>query len=249
MLLVVSCYALQREEWFTIMSMTKVYALFAKDMKMISYNLFVISGLLVVPVVAFFFTLTADAPEPAIADLLLQMNILINGANIICVIIAEEKEKHTLSVLIASTVSGVEFLAGKLLVTTLLTLASNVVLFLITGLGSIMPIGPFILVTGAAILPAAAIGAIIGIACKTQASASSAVAPLMMLLVLLPMFLPQGFFTENILYYVFSQQMSLGLAAVYHGTSFLPNIGIIAVNFVVLSAIFWGVYKKKGLSG
>jgi hypothetical protein len=117
------------------------------------------------------------------------------------------------------------------------------------GLGTIVPFGSFVLVTGVAILPAAAIGAIIGIACKTQAAASSAVAPLMMLLVLLPMFIPESFITKNILYYVFSEQMSHGLAAIYHGEGFLPNIGIIAANFVILSAIFWGVYRKKGLSG
>ena len=232
-----------------MISTRKVYALFAKDMKTITYNLFVISGLLVVPIIAFFFTMASNGPEPALADFLLQMNILINGANIICVMIAEEKEKHTMGVLIASTVSGAEFLAGKVLVTTVLTLASNVALYFIMGLGAIMPFGSFVIVTGVAILPAAAIGAIIGIACKTQAAASSAVAPLMMLLVLLPMFLQGSFLTDNILYYVFSEQMSHGLAATYHGESFLPNIGIIAVNFVVLSVIFWGVYKKKGLSG
>ena len=232
-----------------MISLRKIYALIAKDMKTITYNLFVLSGLLVVPVVAFFFTLATDAPEPALADLLLQMNILLNGANIICVMIAEEKEKHTLSVLIASTVSGAEFLVGKVLVTAVLTLISNVALFFIMGLGAILPFGSFVIVTGIAILPAAAIGAIIGIACKTQAAASTAVAPLMMILVILPMFIPRSFFTENILHYIFSRQMSLGLAAAYHGEAYLANIGAIAANFVVLSAVFWAVYKKKGLSG
>jgi len=228
--------------------MRKIGALCAKDAKTIFHNLFVLSGLLVVPVLAMLMTIGSE-PEQVIilASFLIPMNVLLNGANIICVMIAEEKEKHTLNVLVASTVSGADFLISKVLVATVLTLVSNAVVFQIMGLGSVMPIGSFLLVTGVTILPVAAVGAIIGIVCKTQTAASTVVAPIMILLVIMPPLIPESFFTEYILRYAFSEQMNYGLSAVFNGESYLANIGVIAANFAVLAAVFWGVYKKRGL--
>ncbi|MCL2820610.1 MAG: ABC transporter permease [Oscillospiraceae bacterium] len=227
----------------------KIFALFAKDIKSLAYNIFIISGLLIMPVMAIMFTFGMDEPDVWLADFLIKMNILINGANIICVMIAEEKEKHTLSVLIASTVSGADFLISKVLVTGLLTFISNGVLYFIMGLGSILPFGTFMLMTGIAILPVTVVGAIIGLLCKTQAAASTAVTPVMMLLVFLPMFIPQeSFFAESIFKYVFSEQMSLGLASIYNGEPFLSNIIIITINFAILATAFGFIYKKRGIS-
>ena len=234
-----------------MISMRKIEALFSKDMKTIFQNVFILSGLLIMPVIAIMFTIGLEDEEAIIglADFLIKMNILVNGANIICVMIAEEKEKHTLSVLVASTVSAVDFLISKVLVTGILTFLSNVLLFFIMGLGAYLPIAPFLAMSAVAILPVTVVGAIIGILCKTQAAASTVVAPVMMLLVFLPMFLPQeSFFVDKVFRYVFAEQMTYGLAAVYHGEPYLLSLGIIAINFVVLAVAFGLVYKKRGLA-
>jgi len=232
-----------------MISMRKIFALFAKDMKSITYNVFIISGILLMPIIAIMFTIGLDEPNVWLADFLIKMNILINGANIICVMIAEEKEKHTLSVLISSTVSGADFLIGKVLVTGILTFASNLVLYFIMSLGSVIPIGAYLLMTGMAILPVTALGAIIGLVFKTQAAASTAVAPIMMLLVFVPMFLPpDNIFIDNVFKYIFSEQMSLGLTAVYNGDAYLSNLAIISANFIILATTFALIYKKRGLA-
>jgi len=233
-----------------MISMRKINALVAKDMKTTLNNIFVLSGLLAVPIMGLLLSIGSE-PEQliALASFLVPMNVLLNGANIICVMIAEEKEKHTLNVLVASTVSGADFLVSKVVVTALFAFVSNALVYAILRLGGVMPFGPFLLVTGVTILPVAVVGAIIGIACKTQAAASTAVAPIMILLVILPPLIPENYFTENILRFVFSESMTHGLSAVYSGEPFLAEIGIIAANFVVLAAVFWAVYRKKGLVG
>jgi len=239
----------------TMSSMRKISALLWKQMKTISYNPFIISGLLVFPVMAFIFNLTTDPNDPYVAAEMIQMamffiqiNVLVNGANIICVMIAEEKEKKTLNVLITSTVSGMEFLISKVLGTVILTAASNVALFFIYGLQDTMAIGPFLLLTTIAILPAAAIGAVVGILCKTQTAASTVVSPVIMVLAFVPTFIPEGSFLESAFRYVFSEQLILGIRAVSYGEPFMGYVGFIAVNFAMLLPVFWLFYKKKGLA-
>ena len=232
-----------------MISTRKIYALCEKQFKTIFYNLFILSGLVVVPIVAFFFGLNADYPEPALVDMLVTMNILMNGANIMCVMIAEEKEKNTLNVLIASTVSGLDFLISKLLVTVLFTLAINAALFFIMDAHYFFDFGSYMLVTGIAILPPAAIGAVIGLLCKTQSAATTAITPFMMALLFVPMFVPADSAIHDFMQYVFSEQMTLGLRAIYNGEAFLAHIGFIAANFAVFFVIFWVFYRKKGLAG
>ncbi|MCL2378425.1 MAG: ABC transporter permease [Defluviitaleaceae bacterium] len=233
-----------------MISTRKIFAICEKDFKGLARNLFVLSGILIVPIIAFVVGRTLDAEFAAqSATLFIVMNIMMNGTNIICVMIAEEKEKHTLNVLSASTVSGLDFLISKLIIAVLLTALVNVVVYFMFGLTNIIPIGPFMLITSIAILPAATIGAIIGIATKTQSAASTAVAPLALVPIFLPMIIPPEAPAWYVLRYLFTEQVLTGLRAVYDGEAFISNIGIIGANFVVLFIVFLLYYRKKGLSG
>ena len=231
-----------------MISSRKIHALCAKDAKSLLHNVFILSGILIIPVMAFVFNLMADEFVIDLVLMIVQMNVLMNGANIICVMIAEEKEKHTLNVLVSSTVSGLDFLLSKLLVSVVLTMAVSVAVYFMFDLMGIMAFGQFMLITGVAVLPAAAIGAIIGITMKTQAAASSAVAPLFMVFMFLPMLVPRDSAVWNVLQYLFPEQMVLGLIAVYRGEAFMTYIGFILANFAVLFVAFLLVYRKKGLS-
>ena len=221
-----------------MISTRKIFAICEKDFKGLARNLFVLSGVLIVPIIAFVMGLAVEPEYAAQAStLFITMNIMMNGANIICVMIAEEKEKHTLNVLSASTVSGLDFLISKLIIALVLTALVNVAIYFIFGLSGVMPIGPFMLVTSFAILPAAAIGAIIGIATKTQSAASTAVAPIALVPIFLPMLLPPESGLWNVLQYIFSEQIVSGLRTVYDGEPFISAIGVIAANFAVLAIV------------
>ena len=244
-----------------MISTRKISALFAKDAKSIMHNVFVLSGVLIIPVVAFVFGLIAEE-EIMMTYLVMvaQMNILMNGANIICVMIAEEKEKHTLGVLKASTVSGLDFLIAKLLITVLVTSAVSALVFFMFGMNNNMNFGMYMLLTTVAILPAAAIGAIIGIATKTQSAASSVVAPFALVLLFVPIVVHPESGAWRVLRFMFSEQLVYGLRYLYNNEpvlgmrpidsleSFWVSIGIILANFAVLFAIFLVFYRRKGLA-
>ena len=231
-----------------MISARKIMAISLKDAKSLLYNMFILSGILIVPVMAFVLNLTADDDVYVMPIMLMvvQMNVLMNGANIICVMIAEEKEKHTLNVLKSSTVSGLDFLFSKLLVTVVLTAIVTALIFFMFRPENIALL-PFMLITTIAILPTAAIGAIIGIATKTQAAASSAVAPVALIFMFLPLVIPYDAAIWDVLDYLFVQQLVIGVRNIYDGYAYLGNIGIILANFVVLFAVFLLYYKKKGL--
>ncbi len=232
-----------------MISIRKIEALFVKDMKSVFYNLFIIVGLLLMPAIAFVNIQVNDYIDKGIIHMLLQMNILFNAATIICVMIAEEKEKQTLNVLSAATVSGLDFLISKLAVTIVLVSAVNIILYYILGLQDMFEMRPFILLTIAVLMPAATIGGIVGIACKTQSAASAAVSPLALVFIFLPAIITDGFFAENIMGFLFTEQFYYGLQAIYTGESLLPPLRIIGMNFLIPFIIFCLYYKKKGLTG
>jgi len=232
-----------------MISTRKIYAICEKDIKGITRNLFVLSGVLIVPIITFVMGRAMDAELAAqTAVMFIVMNIMMNGGNIICVMIAEEKEKHTLNVLSASTVSGLDFLISKLIIALILTAAVNLSIYFMMGLSDTMPLGPFMLITSIAILPAAAIGAVIGIATKTQAAASSVVAPLALIPLMMPMLVPAESAAWDVLRYLFTEQVVSGLRAIYDSEPFMANIGFVAANFAVLFIVFLLYYKKKGLA-
>ena len=228
----------------------KIFAIMAKDVKGLANNVFVLSGLLMVPIMAFVFNMISDEETIMIfANMVIMMNILMNGANIICCMIAEEKEKHTLGVLKSSTVSGLDFLLSKLLLAVGLAAVVNVLVYFMFGLQDVMAFGPFLLLTSAALLPMAMIGAIIGIATKTQAAASSLVAPLVMVPMFAPMLIPQDSAVWDVIRFFFTEALQNGLRAIYGNYPFMSYVGIIGINFAVFLVVFLLFYRRRGLSG
>ena len=208
-----------------MISFRKIHAIMHKDFKSLLHNVFVLSGLLIVPIVAFVMNLTAEGFIIELAVMFVQMNILMNGANIICVMIAEEKEKQTLGVLKASTVSGLDFLISKLLINLILTAIVTMGLYFMLDVGQAIALGPFMIITSVAILPVAAIGAIVGIATKTQSAASTIVAPFALIFIFLPIAVPATSSAWNVLQYLFSEQTVRGMLAIYNGESYMSYIG------------------------
>jgi ABC-2 type transport system permease protein len=228
-----------------MISLRKIGAICAKQLKVMAYNLFILVGFLAAPIMAFF--MRGDGPDGFVLSFLILINVLFAGANTMCVLIAEEKEKHTLNVLITSTVSGFDFLISNLIITVGITVAINGIIFFILGFQGVLPFVPFLLLTGVGVMPAALIGAIIGIVTKNQMTATTAIVPVMVLLIYIPAFMQGSFFVENIIYYGFAEQMVSGLTSVYLGESIAVNLGVIALNLFVLMVVFGLCYRKKGL--
>ena len=112
----------------------------------------------------------------------------------VCVLsmtIAEEKEKNTLRTLMLANVTGGEFFLGKCLAVGLYTLLVNALAFLMAGLPAAgLPL--FLLLLAFGLVGVMALGALVGLVCRDQMSASMMGIPLVMFLTAVPMLQDQG---------------------------------------------------------
>ena len=119
------------------MSMTRVLAIFEKDLKDFLKN-FMLLFLPVVPIfLAVFYKRVFNLEEGPVSLVYLMLGIIFSGLTATCMMImmAEEKEKKTLDALILSPAGFMEILVGKSLVTTLITGVTYLVTIAILGTG------------------------------------------------------------------------------------------------------------------
>lgn len=196
---------------------------------------------------------TSSSPEELNAYILgmgLVMNIGMMGIYCPCLLLAEEKEKKTLRVLMTSSVNGLEFFLGSILPVFIATVILNFVLmpisgFIISGSNLIT----FTIVSVIASLISCIIGMILGIFAKNQVSAGTIMTPILMIFIFIPIFSELISVLANISKIMFTgilMEMTMNMAA---NTDQVLNVGSIAIMLVevVLSVIvFLFFYKKNG---
>lgn len=196
---------------------------------------------------------TSSSPEELNAYILgmgLVMNIGMMGIYCPCLLLAEEKEKKTLRVLMTSSVNGLEFFLGSILPVFMATVILNFVLmpisgFIISGSNLIT----FTIVSVIASLISCIIGMILGIFAKNQVSAGTIMTPILMIFIFIPIFSELISVLANISKIMFTgilMEMTMNMAA---NTDQVLNVGSIAIMLVevVLSVIvFLFFYKKNG---
>lgn len=166
--------------------------LFAKEAKDILANKNVSYMLLLPPLFTALYRFVLQDMTPAT---ILLVGTVTNFSMVpVCILsmtIAEEKEKNTLRTLMLANVTGGEFLLGKCLAAGLYTLAVNAVIFLLSGLPPAgLPL--FLLLLAFGLLGVMALGALVGLVCRDQLSASMVGIPLIMFLMVTAMLQGQG---------------------------------------------------------
>lgn len=196
---------------------------------------------------------TSSSPEELNSYILgmgIVMNIGMMGIYCPCLLLAEEKEKKTLRVLMTSSVNGLEFFLGSILPVFIATVILNFVLmpisgFIISGSNLIT----FTIVSVIASLISCIIGMILGIFAKNQVSAGTIMTPILMIFIFIPIFSELISVLANISKLMFTgilMEMTMNMAA---NTDQVLNVGSIAIMLVevVLSVIvFLFFYKKNG---
>ena len=235
-----------------MISARKISAIYSKNMKNIARNPFI--ALAPIAVIAVSFLLTMNLPEyvtnyevVGVLTMVVGLNAILTGITTMCVLIAEEKEKNTLNVLVTSTVSGLDFLTAHVLTTATITIVVNALVFVIVGAEG-LNIGVFMLVTSIGTLAAITLGATLGILAKNQAAASTMVSPFALALIIAPTFFPNTFFTDNVLYYAFTEQMNHALMEIVVYDLNWSRVLILGANIAVFALIFAVCYKRRGLS-
>ena len=131
--------------------------------------------------------------SPILVSLILSLGISLNlcmdGFLMVGTAIAEEKEKHTLRVLMTSSVTGIQYFIGSILFPFVLMNIINLVVLEICDISiSQVPVATFLLVSAAASLISCVMGMIVGLCAKNQMNANLISYPLMIVFMMIPMF-------------------------------------------------------------
>lgn len=238
-------------------SMRRVNALLKKEIKDFGKNTNVLLMCLLPLAFSMIYSklLGTGSPETGmlkedILILCLGMNLVLVASFVIAMLIAEEKEKNTLRTLMLSAVSPWEFLAGKALITFLLTESINIAMFFIIGLDS-QYLGKYILITILVVITMIEIGAVIGIISPNQMSTGVVGMPVLMILLLIPMFARLNGTLEKIAELLPNHHMNNILGELLKGK--LTGIGepksiAVIVAWIIIGIVaFAYTYNKKGL--
>lgn len=229
--------------------MRKTAAIFKKQLKDTIKNKEILIQFLMFPIICLVMTKTVKMPDlPSNMFVVLFSSMYVGMAPLIAMssIVAEEKSKNTLRVLLMSNVKAVEYLVG---------VGSCVMFFCLVGSLAMGFIGgyqgkellTYLLVMLFGVLISIVIGAAIGTISRSEMHATSITVPIMLIFSFLPMI---SMFNENVLKisrFTFSQQVNTiteQLSKPIEGFTIL----VFLVNFVIASIIFIAAYRKSRLA-
>lgn len=171
-------------------------------------------------------------------------------------IISEEKEKNTLRVLLMAGVRPGQYLFGiGCYVFSACMLGSAVFCALLEGTGIYGKIG-FLLIMAAGIIISILLGAVIGVGCRNQMSATSLMVPVMLVFSFLPMLSMFNEVMAKAAKFTYTEQLRIlignvnGGANTGYGSAIRSNVEhmfAVAASMAVFGGLFFWMYKKKGL--
>lgn len=229
--------------------MRNAFAIFRKQIKDTLKNKTVLIQFVMFPIL----TLIMDnavqiegMPENFFVNMFASMYLGMAPLTSMAAVIAEEKEKNTLRVLMMSNVKPWEYLLGT---------GSYVWLACMCGAGIIGTAGnygmqdgmAFMGIMAAGTLVSLLAGAAIGTFSRNQMMATSITVPVMIIFSFMPMLSMFNAAISRIAKFIYTEQISLLLAQVTGICPDAENICIIAVNMLAATGMFTFAYKKCGL--
>ena len=162
-------------------------------------------------------------------------------------IIAEEKEKNTLRVLMMAKVTPGQYLLGVgTYVFSICMIGSLVFVALLKNVDLNYRLG-FMGVMAAGFIISIVIGATIGVAGHNQMSASSVAIPVMMIFSFLPMIASFNKTVEKVAVVAYSEQIRRLFNTLGQNENVSKGFLILGINMVLFAIMFMGLYRKKGL--
>lgn len=234
-------------------SIRRVNALLKKEIKDLSKNINVLFMCVLPLMFCFMYSkLFGDSEEGKIyiLNLCLTMNcILVSGVST-SMLIAEEKEKNTLRTLMLSSVSPLEFLAGKVIIILLLSLGTNIIMFFIMGM-ELSYIAQFIIITTLVVISMTEFGAVVGIIAENQMSTGTIGMPFFMIFLFIPLFTRVNDGFKRIAEFLPNCNMEVLLNRIFTNEvinmNFAYNIAVILAWIIIGVGVFAWTYSKKKL--
>lgn len=162
----------------------------------------------------------------------------------VAAIIAEEKEKNTLRVLMMANVKPWQYLTGVGLYVWLICMAGAGVMA--TGLDQ-EAIAFYLCIMGIGFAISVVAGACIGIYAKNQMAATSVVMPVMLILAFLPMIATFNDKIEKVAKIFYTQQLKVCLENMAFTDITKETAIVVIVNVLILIGLYGITYKRKGL--
>ena len=181
------------------------------------------------------------------------MALTMTGAFVQAMIIAEEKEKHTLRTLMLTPATSAEVLFGKSFISTVLTFVTIVVCVIASGQSISAPL-LFFTITVINIILFVALGTVMGLLSKSLQETSVIGLPVMFIFLMGPMFAPMIDINwlMTIVSYLPTHHFMEGVESLHQGGGLsdiggnLLNMSIWVVVVIVLSLF---VYRKRRFDG
>lgn len=225
-----------------------IYAIFRKQVKDILKNTQVLILFAIFPVIAYVMTSSMKMETAFFVSLFGTMHAVFTPLMASASIIAEEKEKNTLRILILSNVKPFEYLLS---IGSFVFILTNISSFLFAWIGGFRgrDFFGFVLVMMLGSICSIILGAALAIFSKNQMSATASAIPLAMVFSFLPMLSAFNDSVGSISRFTFGQQISNLLKSPQMGTFTAEPFLIILVNFLVIGSLFVFAFHKKGLDG
>lgn len=227
----------------------KIAAIFKKQAKETLKNKEILLQFVMFPAIAVImesFVKVEGMPENYFVKLFAMMYIGMAPLTVMSAVIAEEKEKNTLKMLMFSDVRPWEYLIGTGSCVWMVCMAGATV-FGMVGKYQGAELVQFLSVMAVGILTAMLFGAGIGTYSRTQMMATSVTVPVMLVFSFLPML---SMFNENIRKVadlVYSQQIG-NLMNALGQTPDMETIVVLLVNMVCAGTLFGWAYRRCGLA-
>ncbi len=179
------------------------------------------------------------------------MSIAIVPATILPMMIAEEKEKYTLRSLMLANVKGIEFLAAKLEVCLVLTLIDALLIFFLAG-GEAEHLIVYIAAVLLASFGLSFLGAVTGLLAKDQSSAGTISTPLLLIIMIPPLFSGLNEVITKIAVLVPTTSFRTMFLSAVNGKDLFGKDNVIAfavcIAWIVVGYVVFHVfYKRKGI--
>ena len=226
--------------------MRNISAIFRKQLKDTLKNKTVLIQFVMFPVLTLIMknTVKIDGmPENFFVNLFAVMYLGMAPLTSIAAIMAEEKEKNTLRVLMMSNVKPYEYLLGVgsyvwfacMLGAAVICISGGYNLQISVIFMGIMAMGIFVSLLA---------GAAIGTWSETQMMATSFTVPLMMIFSFMPMLSMFHTGIAKIAKFIYTEQISLILGRINNIEIYAENLIIVFVNVLIAAALFTLAYKK-----
>lgn len=232
-------------------SLKRIGAIFIKELQDIGTNLNVMF-MYILPLLMLFIykTLIPDFPAAWSTSFALVMLVGEVGTLVPAMLIAEEKEKKTLEVLMLSPAKPVEIFAGKGLLTFVSILIFSVIVMLISGI----PLAAYPVIILSTILTSITciiFGMIIGLLSQNQMATGIIGLPIFLPFIMLPFLSFSGneiILTINrfIPTYHYNVMITRSLGNGQGIAELLPFTGALLASILITLSLLLAVYKKKG---